>query len=258
MNVELQTIQAAFEKHRQRYDQDGRGWSNPDHVKMWDLASRAFDGPSFQDFDKLYAKLRGKWQVFRGGIPSWDAQQVFDALHGCDPAFRQKRLSSVSEDDTIALWRLLQAVQGLKKNKSGPSVVAISKFLHFWNPRLFVIVDSGVMWNWVLSHAWLWQEVEDVRRRTDRRIFGKIKRHATKACDLSTYVAILNWAAEVIRLNPSVLTEFNLYVRRTAGETAIPPDLAHYEAVAVEWFLLGLVELPPAGVSNVNSPTVTA
>lgn len=255
MNVELQTIQAAFEKHRQRYDQQ---WSNPHHVKMWGLARRAFDGPSLEDFKEVYATLRGKWQVFRGGIPAWDAQQIFDAVRGCDPAFRQKRLSSVSEDDTIALWRLLQAVQGLKENKGGPSVVAISKFLHFWNPRLFMIVDSGVMWNWVLSRDWLWQEIKEVRKRTDRRVFGETQKHDTKACDLSTYVAILDWAAELIRLNPSVLTEFDLYVRRTAGETEIPPDLADYEAAAVEWFLLGLVELPPAGVSNVNSPTVTA
>ena len=257
MKIEEQTIRAAFAQHGQQYDQRGRAWSNPHHVEMWRMARRAFDGPSFADFEKLYTELRGTWQVFRGSVSFWTPQQLFDALAECDPSLQRKKLSSLSETDAPTVWSVLDRIKSLKVNKWGASVVAMSKFLHFWNPRLFVIVDDAVIWKWVLSHAWLRRQVEETRIRTDQQLFQEAKKHDDTACDMATYVAILTWAAGLVRRNPVIAIEFAQYVKESAKDTPVPDDLAEYEAAAVEWFLLGLVELPPAGVHNLDSRTVT-
>jgi hypothetical protein len=48
-------------------------------------------------------------------------------------------------------WSTVQRVAEFKTHKRGPWVVALSKFQHFRNPRLFVIVDWAVIWTWVLG-----------------------------------------------------------------------------------------------------------
>ena len=69
------------------------------------------------------------------------------------------------------------------------------------------------------------------------------------ACDLLSYLAILRWSADVIRANSVIADCFAEHVKQHAGKAANDLPLAHYEAAAIEWLLLGLTELPPAGVS---------
>ena len=53
-------------------------------------------------------------------------------------------------------------MRGIKPNKEYPSM-AVSKFLHFYNPSLFPIYD----------YEWIWKKVCDGRFKTDYRGFGE-------------------------------------------------------------------------------------
>ena len=248
MKIKPSAIQAAFDQHYRRYAFRPRAWDIPYHVKCWRLAREAFERKSFGQFSELYEELRRKWQVFRGaqGEP-WSARKTFNCFEALKPLYGRKRLSQCGIGDAEGLWGLLEATVDIKPNKHGASIVAMSKFLHFWNPRLFVIVDSGVIWGSVLRHWWLWDEVEKVRCKVETRLPGKRTDASDNVCDALTYLSILLWAAEMVGDNPQITSGFADYVGRHTAGHGLP--LAEYEGAAVEWFLLGLVELPPAGVS---------
>lgn len=248
MKIELSTIDAAFDMHHKHYASGRKAWDIRHHVDCWRRAEKAFGRKSFEQFNELYEELRRKWQVFRGtdGRP-WSAEETFDHLKALDALYGRKRLSECLLDDSGGIWRLLEATANIKPNKHGPSIVAMSKFLHFWNPRLFVIVDSGVIWGSVLEHWWLWDEVEKVRSEVESRLPGKRTDTSDKVCDALTYLSILLWAAKLVGDNPQIPSGFAEYVGRYADGHGL--SLAEYEGAAVEWFLLGLVELPPAGVT---------
>ena len=243
MKIDDQTIMAAFNQHNQRYaSAEGSAWGIKDHVKCWQVAHQAFDRDLPAKFKELYNHLRGEWQVFRGAKTHWSAQETFDGLKALPRAWRGKRLSALTHADAKRCQELLEGVADIKRLKDGVSVVAISKFLHFWNPRLFVIVDRGVMWHWVFRQNWLWQQVV-----ASAPSWLKPKRGDN--CDLPCYLAILLWSAEVLRDNPAIIKHFAKYVRRESKGLACDLPLETYEAAAMEWLLLGLTELPPAGVS---------
>ena len=54
----------------------------------------------------------------------------------------------------------------------------------------------------------------------------------------------------MVRDNPHVPQVFAEHVQSHAARETLPADLERYEAAAVEWLLLGLVELPPDGVAT--------
>jgi hypothetical protein len=248
MRIDDPTVQAAFEQHYQRYVVRGRAWGIDNHVKLWETASRAFGQCSRDDFEKVYDELRRSWQVFRGSRSHWKEDEAFDALARYDPRLAALRLSCVGKDDWPAIWERIQSVREIKTTKAGPSVVAVSKFLHFWNPRLFMIVDDAVVWKWVFAHDWLRAEVQRTRKETDRLLPDEERTHDDWACDLPTYFAVVVWASQLVQDNPSILREFVKYIEQC---TTVPfsHEVAEYEAAAVEWFLLGLVALRPAGVT---------
>ena len=249
MKIEPSTIPAAFDQHFQRYASSGpRAWDIQHHVDCWRLARGAFEERSFEQFNQLYEELRRNWQVFRGADGKfWSARKTFDHFKALDALYGRKRLSECNLDDSEGIWRLLEATADIKHNKRGPSIVALSKFLHFWNPRLFVIVDSGVIWGSVLRHWWLWDEVRQFRSKVEDRLPGKRPDPSDKVCDALTYLSILLWAAKLVGDNSQITSGFAEYVNRHTVGHGLP--LGEYEGAAVEWFLLGLVELPPAGVS---------
>jgi hypothetical protein len=245
MTVEPETIKRAFDEHRARYAQRERAWDVSYHVRLWERARTAFERGSEDDFTYVYEELRRRWQAFRGGESNWGRKKIFEKLRLLNPSFFTFRLRELTAGHIQTLWKLLGEVEGLKTNSDGPSIVAMSKFLHFWNPRLFVIVDQGVIWNWVLNHNWLWDEVKPVRRQVDQALFGGTCKRKDATCDLSSYLAILLWSAHLLRENPAISTCFWAYI---AGHEGVQSYVETYDAAAVEWFLLGLVEIPPTGV----------
>lgn len=249
MTIEPSIIQAAFDQHYHRYaNRKRRAWDIGHHVDRWKNAVDAFSKKSFPSFESLYGELKGQWQVFRGARGQhWSARETYDQLLGVDVHYASKRLSECQLSDANGLWCVLEAAGRIKREtRFGPSVVAISKFLHFRNARLFIIVDSAMIWMKVLAHWWLWDEFTAVRKKVELVLPNKRKCPSDETCDLVSYLSVVMWAAELVRENPLIPVEFAKYVGRHAHDQGLP--LIEYEAAAVEWFLLGLVELPPGGV----------
>jgi hypothetical protein len=248
MRISEQTIKAAFRRHFEVYAQK-KGWSIPYHIQQWNTASMAFQNRSLSDFEVLYEELRRRWQIFRGvkGRPS--AGNVFKTLLALDTNYAHQRLSALQAGDAANLWRVISPVTSVKRLKDGrPSVVAVSKFLHFWNPRLFIIVDYARIRTWVFGHSWLWDGVETKSAEVKRAVTARILNDSDFNTDMGYYPSILLWAGDVMQANSCIVQEFSRYVQSNAGSIPLPEDLREYEAAAIEWFLLGLVELPPKGV----------
>lgn len=244
MRLSPTTIDAAFERHGAVYH-GRKGWDIPYHIECWDSATAAFQNDSSQEFGRLYTQLKNRWGALRPNpAAAWSADETFDHLRALDQRWRSRSLRELDDGDVARCYEIVESMSEIKRMKYGPSVVAISKFLHIWNLRLFVIVDDAVMWRWVFAHRWIWSQVKETRDRI-QAVVG-VETPIGKACDLLSYVAVLRWSADLIRANPEITARFSRHVRAHAP-TNLP--LETYEAVAVEWLLLGLVELPPGGVS---------
>ena len=253
MKLSLELVDQAFRKHGAVYN-DQKLWSIPYHLECWSRARSAFESDSFTDFEWLYSELKGRWQALRNALSEpWSAQKTWDHLRGLGDQARRLTLRDMNDAELPGCWRILQSLSGLKPLKYGPSVVAISKFLHFWNPHLFVIVDDAVMWKWVFAHRWVRQPMLEVRDHIATLIDCPSEPVSTGPCDLLSYLAILRWSADVVQQNPAVVEYFARHVRNFADNTPIHVPLESYDAAAMEWLLLGLVEIPPAGIIEVHA-----
>jgi hypothetical protein len=253
MRLSQQLVEHAFRMHASVYNEQ-RLWRIPYHLECWGRAKSAFDDHSFPDFEWLYGQLKRRWQAFRNARSTpWSARRTFDHLAGLGQRWRRSALRDMTDADVPGCWRILKSMTGLKPLTYGPSVVAISKFLHFWNPRLFVIVDDAVVWRWVFGHRWLRRLMSGTRRRIATLIDGTSETMSDGACDLLSYLAIVRWSAEVVESNAAIMECFARHVARHAEGTPIDVPLDSYDAAAMEWLLLGLVEIPPAGVGEAGA-----
>jgi len=250
MRLSETAIDAAFESHANAYGSE-RDWSIKGHMECWKRARNAFESGSDDDFSWLYDELRNNWQVFRSrNFVAPTSKKVRRILDSLPESLRNQRLHDFAEPTSAMLeelWNALTTAAEIKQNKDGPSLVAVSKFLHFWNPRLFVIADREVVWEWVLGHCWLQEQVEQVRRELEPSLPTAIRKHQYFSTDLMKYLAVLVWGGRVLRDNPSVCGAFATYVERQ-NKGPVDLNLREYEGAALEWLLLGLVELPPEGI----------
>ena len=245
MKATKAAIAAAYQHHKQHIA-GGRAWDVGHHLGLISDAEKAFGDGRFSDFETVYEALSSHWQVFRKAKSHWPARKTFKMLRGLEQAYRSRRLSALTDADILPLWTLLSSLKSIKVLASGrDSVVAVSKFLHFWNPGLFVIVDQGVVWDQVFDRWWVWDSLAAVRSRIDG-VIGAGPEHDDSACDLATYLAVLFWAAELVSTHSDLIPEFVRYVSEFENPPVQP---ARLEALAVEWFLLGVVQIPPAGIS---------
>lgn len=245
MRFSEETVRAAFERHEAVYHAKP-AWNIAYHIQCWDHAHRAFDGVgSAGDFEWIYGQLRSHWGAFRNASgPCWSAAATRDYLLKHAAHWREISLRDVGDQHLRELDSLLMGMAGIKPITHGPSMVAISKVLHFLNPRLFVIVDDAVIWRWVLAHRWLWMPIESVRHH----VAGVLGRGNPpgEACDPVSYLAIMRWCADLLRSNPLILRVFTEHIARHNHGSPLGRPV---EAAAAEWFLLGVVELPPSGVT---------
>src|SRR5581483_11600469 len=76
-------------------------------------------------------------------------QQIFETIRSQFADFSWRRpVNLLTLDGNGELQRIrsgLVAMQNIKPNKGYP-VMAVSKFLHFYNPALFPIYDTAVIW----------------------------------------------------------------------------------------------------------------
>jgi len=243
------TVRKSFAAHRDRFDRD---WPEQQHVDLVLRAQGAFQNDDFAAFREVFEALRTRWQVFRRAAHHWTPEKTYRVLKGLGDVpetekFAGVTLSRLGDDDLRPLHDLLRKVAPIKTLASGGvSVVAISKFLHFFNPRLFVIVDDAVVWNRVMGHWWLWDSFERQRMAIDAALSPKPTDHYGASCDLGSYLAMLYWCRGLLAASPAVMPAFREHL---GAEAQCEVGAAGtFEAVAVEWLLLGLVELPPEGV----------
>jgi hypothetical protein len=254
VRIDAQTVQLAFKQRDEIYAQ-GRGWTSEDFCRLWRYGERAFSGAGDRtSFSELHSVLRKYWQVFRGPLAiAPDPAYAFELLIRVSsrfPDLRQLCLSQVSTRHTPRVIQVLTDASAIKQNKYGPSLVAATKFLHFWNPRLFVIVDDAVMAGYVLKHQWIQKEIRTVQAGLGQELVGQLgSSPVVQAGGGLSYPAILFWAGEVIRENPVIMEAFAANLRACVAQETLPIDYQTFEAAAFEWMLLGLVELPPSGVS---------
>jgi hypothetical protein len=248
--IEPATMDRAYEAFHRRYVLKTKAWDLDHHAQLWVEAQRAVEACDVSAFESVYGSLRKYWQLTRGRDAKMATPaEVFKGLCALAPRLRKRRLAELSETDLSSLLATVEGLKSVKQTKGGTSIMAVSKVLHFFNPRLFVIVDRAMVWNFALNHLWLWRPIEAVRDALDRSLHGRVKKHPADACDPTSYVAVLLWSGELIQANPAVTARFAEYLRRHCRPHSLPDDLMTYEAVAVEWLLLGLVELPPPGVA---------
>lgn len=135
-----------------------RDWSVGHKLDLYREGRRAFlpDRPIHarrEAFATIYAALKRYWQVFRprGPGPRGDPTQLFDLLADFAPMFgpeSARTLGNIDSADCGDLQSFFWALRDIKEMHSFPTM-AVSKFAHFFNPSLFPIYDTEVIWNQV-------------------------------------------------------------------------------------------------------------
>jgi len=241
MKVQLDTINEAFANYAALYS---KRWDIPHQLRLYSYAEEAFEGKGdAAAFSKVYDHLRAHWQVFRRGSAKWGPDRAFQELVALPREVRSLRLSKMKEHEWGRVWECINRVKDVKRNKEGPSLVAVSKFLHFWNPGLFIIYDHQQVETFVFGHHWLGAEVMKSGTPPVADLPDPDKSR------LAWYLYVLHWASRFLTTNTQVAQTFLATVRIKAANAEAPRNIERYEATAIEWFLLGLVQVPPRGVA---------
>jgi hypothetical protein len=129
-----------------------RGWGIDEKIRLYEASTRAFEPamPDPEAFGEIYRILR-RWQVFRGTAARacWSQLEIFDGIRNEFSEFAWG--SSVALPNFAGsgkqegLLSSLAKIKGIKPNAGYP-VMAVSKFLHAYNPSLFPIYDNEVIW----------------------------------------------------------------------------------------------------------------
>jgi hypothetical protein len=168
-----------------------RKWDVQWEIGLYEKSVAAFGNAQRFDYDafeSIFQALRSHWQVFRPAREGcWSAEQVFKALTtDCAEAALGGNVSMFTAKPAL-VRRCASALKGIKPNQGFPTM-AVSKFLHFFNPSLFPIYDGAVIGNTVL-----------VRFRNDYEAFctrEALNRNAEGPGFLSNYY---QWAADLLK-----------------------------------------------------------
>jgi hypothetical protein len=160
-----QTLRSYFETERQQqraldaYSRfAGTGaWKVKDKLGLYEASQSAFNpslstDEAFRYFQRIYDELAGYWQVFRPSSPAvcWPARQIFETIKREFSEFSRSGpinlLNFLRSGTGVHLESCLGKMQGIKPKKSYP-IMTVSKFLHFYDPGLFPIYDTEIIWN---------------------------------------------------------------------------------------------------------------
>ena len=239
------TINAAFDQlqNHPEYESWNKGFRET--IDLYKAADKAFnDQNDLNNFKTVYDTLRRWWQVFRHAKQYWTPEETYIHLNNLDQGIREISLSGVRPRDWPRIWDCIYRIREIKQTEKGSSLVAISKFLHFWNPRLFIIFDSEVMENWVFGHYWLSAQLNAAPYDD---VVDHLPEQECHEKQLIKYLRVLLFSADLIKVNPLIMQGFKRHAEKLSGHSRYI-EIEKYEARAIEIFLMGLVELPPIGV----------
>ena len=224
----------AFAKHR--------GWLLTHKLDLYENGNIAFNSSFTEDerkenFEIIYKNLRKYWQVFRAG-EVLSAGKVFDILtKECSGCSRETglTLANLKEGQGCDLLiKCLDKIKDIKKLKfNAVSTTAISKFLHFFNPKLFPIHDRNAIENGVLKIF-----------NSDWKNFTPTVHSQSLYCGIRTYFRYILWANQVIRQNhKNIMSEFvNWFsgeVEQKNNSNEIICNMEEYYATAFEFIAIG-------------------
>jgi hypothetical protein len=183
----------------------GGFWEVSKSLELYEASQCAFDPSSnadeaFRSFEKIYAELaRSHWNVFRSpqaGAARWTPRQVFDAIDGGFEEFSWRGpvnlLNFPKSEAGPRLEACLAKMRGIKQKKDYP-LMTVSKFLHFYNPALFPIYDTAVIWNKVFSRF-----KNDFREFCEREEMQNAYRCAMKEDTVTFLGDYMRWASSLL------------------------------------------------------------
>jgi len=146
-------------------------------------------------------------------------------------------------DDLGVLWQCLTGMSGIKTLESGEvSPMAVSKFLHFFNPRLFPVFDRKVIENWALP---LFRGERRQSRERWEAATSPFAQDPLFGRGLGKYLYYILWAADCFA-SVSTKKTMTVFVRsfhemlQAEGQGARPPKQIRLNfATAFEFALIG-------------------
>jgi hypothetical protein len=220
-----------------------KDWSiSESKLDLYRAAKRAFepavDGDTERPhFDTIYGDMKRWWGIGRNGNLA-TSDTVFALLKAeCGPCSRTSGITLMNVHDRScqeSVVECLRKVRELKKLKSGDyPVMAVSKFLHFFNPGLFVIWDNAIVKDIVcrVFKNDLKSSRQDIEVNTDDE-------------DTKRYLAYLLWAGKAVRqcthdLMDGFATWFVEVVSDERHAEDFIPELKQYYAPAFEFVAIG-------------------
>jgi hypothetical protein len=248
-------IRASLESYA-RSRSRSRGWWVSEKVRLYGLAETAFqpDDPQEESFGRIYDTLRAYWQVFRNG-PGWSVSHTFRVLLSppCSSCSRERLdlLRLGRRRDVSAIWQCLRAMSAVKTLPAGNvSAMAVSKFLHFFNPTLFPIYDRAVVRNRAFPR--FRGEIVASRERW-RDQLRPLETDRLYNAGLGEYLHYLLWAADCVgavdsRRSMTVFVGmFSDMLRAENAPVRAPRQLSQFFATAFEFAMVGAVAREPTG-----------
>jgi hypothetical protein len=209
-------------------------------------ASHADESTRKSSHEAVFGRLRSWWGVGRNGM-LWDAATVLSVLTDkCQPCSRSNGLTLRSLESTPnqqAVVECMDRMRGLKKLRSSKfPIMAVSKTLHFFNPRLFVIYDNDIVLNKVYRvFRSDWKSCRD-------RIGADVHDEG-----IAFYLAYLLWGSYMIcNAHPTLMEDFAAWFIETVSKERNAEDfrdeLRVSYATAFEFIIIGASYREAAGV----------
>lgn len=226
------------------------GWPLTTKVHLYNHAIDAYhignsNSHALRAFVQIYEYLRKYWKVFRGKdvVSYWEAVEALENLRGvCSAWGNSSDLTLMSLDVSNSRTQLqgcFDAFAGIKRLSSGDYPwMAASKFLHFFNPRLFPMWDRAEVWDMALNSRF-----QHDYQAFCRRIGAKPgERSSIFNC---TYTAM---AAELMQnAHPELMVQFASWFRQNCvgcdDKHSVLEDINTYYATAFEIILLGATKM---------------
>jgi hypothetical protein len=179
---------------------------------------RLGEDEAYRYFERVYDELKGYWQIFRP-TPSedcWPPGQIFDTIKREFPEYSRNgpiNLINFSKSGKgVRLESCFAKIQGIKPHRGYP-IMAVSKFLHFYNPSLFPIYDDKMIWKKVFARF-----KNDFREFCEREKMPNAYVSAQKEDALGFLRVYMRWACSLLEAaHPSFMQVFVTWLDKEPG-----------------------------------------